>query len=215
MASLGPLLCVLLALSSRVLGDLGSGHANLPPDCEYSSMVHIPKGTTETFFVSLSNLYSSLKIVLNQLNCLDEKEREQKYMKKKDFPASKWSEVQLSVDEQGYRVRVDGQEKMTAKKKASCYKVTGVDVYAYKEVLSVDCDPRFEENTSTSPVTTNETSIASTLYITETSTAVSIEASDYDVILLRVNVIFVVIGFVGSLLDLILVAKQVIRSEQK
>lgn len=134
-------------------------------------------------------------------------------MKKKDFPASKWSEVQLSVDEQGYRVRVDGQEKMTAEKKASCYKVTGVDVYAYKEVLSVDCDPRFEENTSTT-VTTNETSIASTLYITE-STAVSIEASDYDVILLRVNVIFVVIGFVGSLLDLILVAKQVIRSEQK
>lgn len=136
-------------------------------------------------------------------------------MKKKDFPASKWSEVQVSVDEQGYRVRVDGQEKMTAEKKSPCYKVTGVIVHAYKEVLSVDCDPRFEENTSTSPVTTNETSIASTLYITETSTAVSIEASDYDVILLRVNVIFVVIGFVGSLLDLILVAKQVIRSEQK
>lgn len=135
-------------------------------------------------------------------------------MKKKDFPASKWSEVQLSVDEQGYRIRVDGQEKMTAEKKSPCYKVTGVIVHAYKEVLSVDCDPRFEENTSTSPVTTNETSIASTLYITE-STAVSIEASDYDVILLRVNVIFVVIGFVGSLLDLILVAKQVIRSEQK
>lgn len=212
MASLGPLLCVLLALSSRVLGDLGSGHANLPPDCEYSSMVHIPKWTTKTFFVSQ---HSSLKIVLNQLNCLDKKECEQKDMMIKDFPASKWSEVQVSVDEQGYRVRVDGQEKMTAKKKASCYKVTGVDVYAYKEVLSVDCDPRFEENTSTSPVTTNETSIASTLYITETSTAVSIEASDYDVILLRVNVIFVVIGFVGSLLDLILVAKQVIRSEQK
>lgn len=133
-------------------------------------------------------------------------------MKKKDFPASKWSEVQLSVDEQGYRVRVDGQEKMTAEKKSPCYKVTGVDIYG--DVLSVDCDPRFEENTLTSPVTTNETSIASTLYITE-STAVSIEASDYDVILLRVNVIFVVIGFVGSLLDLILVAKQVIRSEQK
>lgn len=210
MASLGPLLCVLLALSSRVLG---SRHANLPPDCEYSSMVHIPKWTTKTFFVSLRNQHTSLKIVLNQLNCLDKKECEQKDMMIKDFPASKWSEVQLSVDEQGYRVRVDGQEKMTAEKKASCYKVTGVDIYG--DVLSVDCDPRFEENTLTSPVTTNETSIASTLYITETSTAVSIEASDYDVILLRVNVIFVVIGFVGSLLDLILVAKQVIRSEQK
>lgn len=106
----------------------------------------------------------------------------------KDFPASKWSEVQLSVDEQGYRVRVDGQEKMTAKKKASCYKVTGVDVYAYKEVLSVDCDPRLEENTSTSPVTTNETSIVSTTYNNETITTLSGTTQAQDKIVLGMSI---------------------------
>lgn len=168
MASLRPLLCVLLALSSRVLSGPGSRQANFPQDCTKSSKVHIPKETTKTFFVQAPN---KLEIILKLRNCLDREGIEkQNYLKLRSSDLSSWREIQLSVNDEGYRVRVDGVEKLTDTKEASCHKVTDVDVNGDMNILIVDCDPRFKENISTSSVTTTESTTVSTMNSSEATT---------------------------------------------